>query len=133
MAKWLNGVQEIAESSRLGIPAFFVTNPRNHLGGGVVVGIEEAGGSFSQWPGTLGLAATRDMALIEEFSRISAEEHVAVGIRGAYHPQIDLATEPRWARISGTFGEDADLTERDRKRDGARLPGPGARARRAWR
>ena len=110
MVTWLNGVQAIAETSRLGIPAFFVTNPRNHLGGAVVVGIEEAGGSFSQWPGTLGLAATRDVALVEEFSRISAEEHVAVGIRGAYHPQIDLATEPRWARISGTFGEDADLT-----------------------
>ena len=110
MVNGLNGVQAIAETSRLGIPAFFVTNPRNHLGGGVVVGIEEAGGSFSQWPGSLGLAATRDMALVEAFSRISAEEHVAVGIRGAYHPQIDLATEPRWARISGTFGEDAELT-----------------------
>ena len=110
MVRWLNGVQEIAESSRLGIPAFFVTNPRNHLGGTPVVGIEEAGGSFSQWPGTLGLAATRDLALIEAFARVSAAEHVAVGIRGAYHPQIDLATEPRWARISGTFGEDADLT-----------------------
>ena len=110
MVTWLNGVQQIAESSRLGIPAFFVTNPRNHLGGAMVVGIEEAGGSFSQWPGTLGLAATRDAALVEEFSRIAAEEYVAVGIRGAYHPQMDLATEPRWARISGTFGEDADLT-----------------------
>jgi beta-glucosidase len=110
MVTWLNRVQAIAESSRLGIPAFVVTNPRNHLGGTPVVGIAEAGGSFSQWPGTLGLAATRDLALIEEFARISAREHVAVGIRGAYHPQIDLATEPRWARISGTFGEDADLT-----------------------
>jgi beta-glucosidase len=110
MVNGLNGVQAIAETSRLGIPAFFVTNPRNHLGGTAVVGIQEAGGSFSQWPGSLGLAATRDMALVEAFSRISAEEHVAVGIRGAYHPQIDLATEPRWARISGTFGEDAELT-----------------------
>lgn len=111
LATWLNAVQEIAERSRLGIPAFFVTNPRNHLGSGqVVVGIEEAGGSFSQWPGTLGLAATRDPALVDAFSRVAAAEHVAVGIRGGYHPQIDLATEPRWARISGTFGEDADLT-----------------------
>lgn len=110
MVTWLNGVQEIAERSRLGIPAFFVTNPRNHLGSGMLVGIDEAGGTFSQWPGTLGLAATRDASLVEEFSRIAAEEYVSVGIRGAYHPQIDLATEPRWARISGTFGEDAELT-----------------------
>ena len=110
MATWLNAVQEIAERSRLGIPAFFVTNPRNHLGSGMVVGIDEAGGSFSQWPGTLGLAATRDAALVEEFARIAAEEYVSVGIRGAYHPQVDLATEPRWARIPGSLGEDAGLT-----------------------
>jgi beta-glucosidase len=110
MATWLNAVQEIAERSRLGIPAFFVTNPRNHLGAGMVIGIDEAGGSFSQWPGTLGLAATRDATLVEKFSRIAADEYVAVGLRGAYHPQVDLATEPRWARISGTFGEDAELT-----------------------
>jgi beta-glucosidase len=109
MATWLNAVQEIAERSRLGIPAFFVTNPRNHLGSAGVIGIDEAASSFSQWPGTLGLAATRDTALVEEFSRIAAQEYVSVGIRGAYHPQADLATEPRWGRISGTLGEDADL------------------------
>ncbi len=109
MVTWLNAVQEIAERSRLGIPAFFVTNPRNHLGSAGVIGIDEAGASFSQWPGTLGLAATRDAALVEEFSRIAAREYVSVGIRGAYHPQADLATEPRWGRISGTLGEDADL------------------------
>ncbi len=30
----------------------------------------------------------------------------------ALHPQVDLATEPRWARQSATFGEDPDLTSR---------------------
>ncbi len=110
MATWLNSVQQLAEGTRLGIPAFFVTNPRNHVAAEVRVGIDEASRSFSQWPGTLGLAATRDEALVEEFASIAAKEYVAVGIRGAYHPQIDLATEPRWARISGTLGEDAELT-----------------------
>ncbi len=110
MASWLNSVQQLAEGTRLGIPAFFVTNPRNHVTAEVRVGIDEASRSFSQWPGTLGLAATRDAALVEEFASIAAKEYVAVGIRGAYHPQIDLATEPRWARISGTLGEDAELT-----------------------
>jgi beta-glucosidase len=37
---------------------------------------------------------------------------LAVGIRIALHPQVDLATEPRWPRISGTFGEDAQLTSK---------------------
>ena len=110
MATWLNSVQQLAEATRLGIPAFFVTNPRNHVASEVRVGIDEASRSFSQWPGTLGLAATRDAALVEEFASIAAKEYVAVGIRGAYHPQIDVATEPRWARISGTLGEDAELT-----------------------
>jgi beta-glucosidase len=110
MATWLNGVQQIAEGSRLGIPVIFVTNPRNHMGTQNVFGIMEAGSAFSQWPGTLGLAATRDIALIEEFARIAAQEYVAVGLRGAYHPTIDVATEPRWNRFRETFGEDAQLT-----------------------
>lgn len=35
---------------------------------------------------------------------------MAVGIRSALHPQIDLSTEYRWARIANTMGEDATLT-----------------------
>ena len=116
MASWLNAVQAIAEGSRLGVPAFFVTNPRNHLSGAAQFGVNEAAGTLSQWPGTLGLAATRDAALVEEFATIAAREYVALGIRGAYHPQVDLATEPRWGRIDGTLGEDAQLTARYRAR-----------------
>ncbi|MBL8204186.1 MAG: glycoside hydrolase family 3 C-terminal domain-containing protein [Blastocatellia bacterium] len=110
MATWLNGVQQIAEGSRLGIPVIFVTNPRNQFGTQNVFGIQEAGSAFSQWPGPLGLAATRDIALVEEFARIAAQEYVAVGLRGAYHPMVDVATEPRWNRFRETFGEDAKLT-----------------------
>ena len=110
MAAWLNAVQQIAEGSRLGIPAVFVTNPRNHFGAPNAFGMTEAGNAFSQWPGTLGLAATRDAALVEEFARIAAQEYVSVGIRGAYHPTADVATEPRWNRFRETFGEDAKLT-----------------------
>lgn len=110
MAAWLNGVQQVAEASRLGIPAVFVTNPRNTFGQGGTFGINEAGNAFSQWPGTLGLAAMRDPALVEEFARIAAQEYVAVGLRGAYHPTADVATEPRWNRFRETFGEDANLT-----------------------
>ncbi len=110
MATWLNAVQQIAEGSRLGIPVIFVTNPRNQYGTQNVFGIQEAGSAFSQWPGPLGLAATRDIALIEDFARIAAQEYVAVGLRGAYHPMADVATEPRWNRFRETFGEDAKLT-----------------------
>ena len=110
MVGWLNAVQQLAEGSRLGIPVIFVTNPRNTFGLGAVFGITEAGSAFSQWPGNLGLAAMRDPALVEEFARIAAREYVSVGLRGAYHPTADVATEPRWGRYRETFGEDANLT-----------------------
>jgi beta-glucosidase len=110
MAIWLNSVQELAEGRRLGTPVLFVTNPRNFYGIAAQFGIAEAAGAFSQWPGPLGLAATRDVALVEEFARIAAQEYVSVGIRGAYHPTADVATEPRWGRFRETFGEDSTLT-----------------------
>jgi hypothetical protein len=97
MANWLNAVQQVAEGSRLGVPVLFVTNPRNTFGQGAIFGIAEASGTFSAWPGTLGLAAMRDPALIEEFARIAAQEYVSVGLRGAYHPTADIGTEPRLA------------------------------------
>jgi beta-glucosidase len=109
MATWTNAVQQVAEGRRLGTPVLFVTNPRNHYGAAATFGIAEASGAFSQWPGTLGLAATRDVALVEEFARIAAREYVSVGIRGAYHPTADVATEPRWGRFRETLGEDANL------------------------
>jgi beta-glucosidase-like glycosyl hydrolase len=37
---------------------------------------------------------------------------MAIGLRSALHPQIDLSTEYRWARIANTMGEDADLTSK---------------------
>ena len=110
MATWANAVQQLAEGRRLGTPVLFVTNPRNHYGAPASFGIAEAGSAFSQWPGTLGLAATRDAALVEEFASVAAREYVSVGIRGAYHPTADVGTEPRWGRYRETFGEDANLT-----------------------
>ena len=64
---------------------------------------------FSQWPDPLGMAATRDVDLVERFGDIARQEYRAIGIRSALHPMADLATEPRWPRIAGTFGEEADL------------------------
>jgi beta-glucosidase len=68
--------------------------------------------SFSQWCEPLGLGAIGDENLTRQFADVSRQEYLAVGIREALHLQIDLATEPRWPRISGTFGEDAQLTSR---------------------
>ena len=49
---------------------------------------------------------------MQRFADIARQEYLAVGLRLALHPQVDLATEPRWSRINGGFGEDADLTSK---------------------
>lgn len=106
-ARWHNALQAIAEQSPHGIPVTISTDPRHAF-------IENAGTSFaakafSQWPEALGLAALRDPELVREFGDIARQEYCAVGIRAALHPTLDLATEPRWARQSGTFGQDPGL------------------------
>ena len=47
---------------------------------------------------------------MQEFGEIARQEYRAVGISVALHPMADLATEPRWGRSNGTFGEDAELS-----------------------
>ena len=107
MAEWYNALQKVAEESRLGIPVTVSTDPRHMFSDNL--GANFNAGEFSHWPEPLGFAATRDSALVEQFADIARQEYVAVGIRAALHPVADVATEPRWARINGTFGEDADL------------------------
>lgn len=105
-----NALQAIAEQTRLGIPVTISTDPRHHFQ--YVVGASVTGAGVSQWPETLGLAALGDASLVRRFGDIARQEYRAVGIHMALSPQADLATEPRWGRIVGTFGEDADLAGR---------------------
>ncbi|MEO7682487.1 MAG: glycoside hydrolase family 3 N-terminal domain-containing protein [Gemmatimonadaceae bacterium] len=110
LAEQNNRLQEIGESARLGIPLTISTDPRNHFQ--YVVGASVQSGRFSQWPEALGLAATRDADLVRRFADIARQEYRAVGIHETLSPQADLATEPRWARINGTFGEDPELARK---------------------
>lgn len=107
IAAWHNKLQELAASTRLGIPVSISTDPRHSFSDNP--GAAMFAGPFSQWPEPLGLAATRDAELVQRFGDIARQEYTAVGIRVALHPQVDLATESRWARQLQTFGEDADL------------------------
>ncbi|MGX1675566.1 glycoside hydrolase family 3 protein [Streptomyces sp. NPDC055400] len=125
MAAWHNRLQEMAEETRLGIPVTLSSDPRNAFTDNP--GTAMLSGPFSQWPESLGLAALDDPELIRQYADIVRREYLAVGIRLALHPQIDLATEPRWSRISGTFGEDAELTSRLVTAYIEGLRGPGTR------
>jgi beta-glucosidase len=109
MAEWANNLQALCEGSRLGIPAIIASNPRNHITVDASIGLSVGTTTFSKWPGELGLAAMRDLPLTREFAEIAGKEWASVGLRKAYMYMADLATEPRWQRIEGTFGEDADL------------------------
>ncbi|HYF63007.1 MAG TPA: glycoside hydrolase family 3 N-terminal domain-containing protein [Herpetosiphonaceae bacterium] len=109
-AGWYNQVQALAESTRLGIPVTISTDPRHAFSDNPATGLSSGG--FSLWPEPIGLAAIGDVALVERFGEIAGAEYRALGIRLALHPMADLATEPRWARINGTFGEDAELAAR---------------------
>jgi len=100
-----NRLQAIAAEGRLGIPLTISSDPRNHFQ--VVAGASVAAAGFSQWPETLGFGALDDPALTRRFAEQVRAEYRAVGISMALSPQADLATEPRWSRINGTFGEDA--------------------------
>ncbi|NYD67933.1 glycoside hydrolase family 3 protein [Agromyces atrinae] len=105
-AEWNNNLQELAESTPHGIPVTISTDPRHAFVENS--GVAFSAGPFSQWPEPMGLAAIDDVDAIRAFADIARQEYVAVGIRAALHPQIDLATEPRWGRQAQSLGHDAD-------------------------
>jgi len=106
--KWNNNIQQLAEKTRLGIPVTLATDPRH-------TATENPGASiftpfFSRWPSPLGMAAINDSTIVQQFGDVARQEYKALGFRLALHPMADLATEPRWARVGGTFGEDAAIS-----------------------
>ncbi len=97
-ASWNNMVQEYIESlgNTVCIPAVWIADPRS--------------GDVSEWPCNLAIAATFDPEVGAKYGRLMSEEWRAMGISMQVATQMDLATEPRWKRISGTFGEDPALS-----------------------
>lgn len=128
MAEFTNAVQERLERGRLGIPALFKDNARNHVETNPMFGIAAGAGAFTEFPKEAGLAAAAlgagapvdvtgtipaklrgDMTALRQFTDVMGREWRSVGLRGMYGYMADLGTEPRWARFHETFTEDADL------------------------
>ena len=107
IAAWVNQLQALAASKRLSVPVTLSSDPRHSFNENP--GAHMATAAFSQWPEPPGFAAIGDEALVQEFADIARQEYLAVGLRAALHPMADLATEPRWARVNGTFGEDSQM------------------------
>ncbi len=97
-ASWNNMVQEYIETldNIVCIPAVWIADPRS--------------GDVSEWPSNVAMAATFDPEVGAEYGRVMSKEWRAMGISMQVATQMDLATEPRWKRISGTFGEDPALS-----------------------
>jgi beta-glucosidase len=113
LAEFHNAVQAMAETEPLGIPVLFKDNQRNHYNNDPRFGISSGAGSFTEFPREAGIAAaalgTGSMAPVDALTHVMGEEFRTVGLRGVYAYMADLATEPRWHRVSETFTENADL------------------------
>ncbi|WP_110955083.1 glycoside hydrolase family 3 protein [Anaerosinus massiliensis] len=121
-AKWNNAMQAYAEAQPFAIPVNTSSDPRNDARGDGVY-LKGTTGGVSRWPSNLGLAATFDPSIAKHFAQVYAKEYRAMGIGTGLSPQIDLATDPRWPRFYGTFGEDPALS-----RDMARASIDGAQS-----
>lgn len=102
-AGWNNNMQAFAETLPHGLPVNISSDPRNAAS---TAGAEykSGGGQTSKWPEGLGIAATFDPKLCEQYAQIISREYRAMGIATALSPQVDVGTEPRWMRIEDTFG-----------------------------
>jgi beta-glucosidase len=111
IATWINAMNEVAEDTRWGIPVIVAANSKNEAGGFKMGGTPQDQ-PFAQWPGTLGLAATGSLQVIESFAAHSRREWVASGLRKGYMYMADVLTDPRWFRGQGTLGEDPEFVSR---------------------
>ena len=109
-ARWSNALQELAAQTPHGIPVTISTDPRHAF-------IENSGVSFTAAHFSAVARADRPRRGRQRgpdppLRRDRPAGYTAVGIRAALHPTVDLATEPRWCRQAGTFGQDSELSSK---------------------
>jgi beta-glucosidase len=99
-ADMVDGFQEYALQSRLGIPLIY--------GVDAVHGHASVKGA-TVFPHNIGLGATRDPELMERVARITAEEMVATGIYWNFGPVVAVPQDIRWGRTYEGFSEDTEV------------------------
>ena len=111
LADYLNQLQAIAEECERFVPVQAASNSRNE-NGEIVFGMNDAGGVFPTWPGTLGIAAAvkgSGIEVADKWAEATRESWEACNLRKGYMYMVDCMTDPRWQRSYGTFGEDPAL------------------------
>jgi beta-glucosidase len=106
VAAWHNTLQDLAASTRLGIPVTLSSDPRHGVRSNPFTG--QALHSLSRWPETTGIAAIGVTEAAREYGDVIRAEFLAMGIRVYLGPMADIFSEPRWSRGFGTFGEDPE-------------------------
>ncbi len=117
IAQWNNAMNELAESTRLGIPVQITSNPKNSSD---MLLADFKNSNNTIYPSTLGIAAASlgeekakgSSKIVEEFAEIVKKEFMASGIRKGYMYSADVMTDTRWARNSETFGENVDFVSK---------------------
>lgn len=105
---YLNQLQAVAEECDHFVPVSVASNSRNE-NGEIVFGMNDAGGVFPTWPGTLGIAAAAkgdSIKVVDQFADAVRRSWNGVGLRKGYMYMADVMSDPRWQRSYGTFGED---------------------------
>ncbi len=111
LADYLNQLQAIAEECERFVPVQAASNSRNE-NGEIVFGMNDAGGVFPTWPGTLGIAAAvkgSGIEVADHWAEATRRSWEACNLRKGYMYMVDCMTDPRWQRSYGTFGEDPAL------------------------
>lgn len=98
-----NEIQELSESSELGIPVLFSMDT-------------EAGAAFikdaTYLPDEINLGAANDEELTAKYYEVLKEELMAAGVRMALSPDADLITDPRWGRNQECYSEDTEVVQK---------------------
>ncbi len=113
MTDWINQLHAVAEECEHFVPVQVVSNSRNE-NGELIFGMNDGGGVFAAWPGTLGIAAAvrgDSLDLVDDFADCIRREWDAVGMKKGYMYMADVISDPRWQRSYGTFGEDPKLIQ----------------------
>ncbi len=87
------------EETRLGIPVLFAEE--------ALVGFKVR--DATMFPEAIAQASTWNPDLIERMGATIGTQMVALGARQALSPLADVAQDPRWGRVSETYGEDPYL------------------------
>ena len=101
---WLDKFDEFQQqalNTRLGIPlltAVDAVHGQNTFEGAVI------------FPHNIGMAATRNMSLIQRAAEITAIESAGTGFNWTFSPCIAMPDHEHWGRVYEGFSEDLDLT-----------------------